>query len=414
MFCLMKEIAMRSMFLTVAMATLAAWANPVEADAVTDWNVHDGQFANAAGLGVQPANRLMAIAHTAAYEAASAVATRNAAAAGSPNDAPTAAAVDAAIAAAHRTVLARMLPTQRAAVDTAYEAALARIGDAGAKARGIAAGERAAFDVLERRAEDGALASEAYRPHTAPGHYVPTAIPAVPQWPQRKPWLMTNASMFRPGPPPALKGERWARDFNEIKALGARNSTARSAEQTYIARFWETTLPPIYHGIVRSVAQQTGRDVVRNARLFAAVTQGTDDALIAVFDAKYHYAFWRPITAIRNGDLDGNDATELEPAWTPLIDTPMHPEYPCAHCIMAGTVGAILRAEIGRQPLPPLTTASASANGATRLWTSIEAFVQEVSDARVWDGVHYRTSTEVGTDMGRRIGELAARRFFAD
>jgi hypothetical protein len=136
-----------------------------------------------------------------------------------------------------------------------------------------------------------------------------------------------------------------------------------------------------------------------------------DDALIAVMDAKYHYQFWRPITAIRNGDNDGNNATEREPSWTPLIDTPMHPEYPCAHCIISGSVGAVLRAETGAGPVPTLTTTSVTANGAARSWTKIEDFVQEVANARIYDGVHYRTSTEVGTDMGRRIGELAAAKF---
>jgi hypothetical protein len=222
---------------------------------------------------------------------------------------------------------------------------------------------------------------------------------------------MSGPAQFRPGPPPALDSERWARDFNEIKAIGAKLSTLRSAEQTEVARFWETTLPPVYHGVVRSVAAIPGRDVTRNARLFAAATQAVDDSLIAVFDAKYHYGFWRPITAIRNGDVDGNDATDRDASWTPFIDTPMHPEYPCAHCIQAGAIGAILEAEIGAAAPPVLSTISATANGATRRWPSVDAFVQEVGNARVYDGVHYRYSTEVGAEMGRRIGALAVRRF---
>jgi hypothetical protein len=142
--------------------------------------------------------------------------------------------------------------------------------------------------------------------------------------------------------------------------------------------------------------------------LFAAVTQATDDALIAIMDAKYHYNFWRPVTAIRNGDIDGNDATEREPSWTPLIDTPMHPEYPCAHCIVAAAVGTVLRAEIGTGPVPSLTTTSPTAKGAARSWTKIDDFIQEVANARIYDGVHYRYSTEVGTAMGKQVGELAA------
>jgi hypothetical protein len=272
-------------------------------------------------------------------------------------------------------------------------------------------GEKAAGAVLAVRIEDGAATGETYRPHTTAGVYVPTAIPVISQWPQRKPWLMTSPVQFRPGPPPALTSEVWARDYNEIRELGGKNSTRRTVEQTEMARFWEATLPPIYHGIVRSVANQAGREVTQNARLFAAVTQATDDALIAVFDAKYHYNFWRPMTAIRNGDIDGNDATEREASWTPLIDTPMHPEYPCAHCIVSSTVGTVLQAEIGAGPMPTLTTTSSAVNGAARHWATIDDFIQEVAQARIYDGVHYRTSTEVGTAMGKQIGALAVAKY---
>jgi hypothetical protein len=145
--------------------------------------------------------------------------------------------------------------------------------------------------------------------------------------------------------------------------------------------------------------------------LFAAAAQAIDDALIAVFDAKYHYNFWRPVTAIRNGDIDGNDATEREPSWMPLINTPMHPEYPCAHCIVSSAVGTVLQAEIGTGPMPTLTTTSYTANGASRSWTTINDFIQEVAQARIYDGVHYRNSNEVGMAMGKQIGELAAAKY---
>ena len=140
------------------------------------------------------------------------------------------------------------------------------------------------------------------------------------------------------------------------------------------------------------------------------LAQATNDALIAVFDAKYHYGFWRPVTAIRNGDLDGNDATGRDASWTPFIDTPLHPEYPCAHCILASTVGTVLEAEIGAGATPTLRTRSPTAPGVVRSWTRIEDFVQEVADARVFDGVHYRNSTRVGLAMGKQIGALAAAR----
>jgi VCPO second helical-bundle domain len=164
----------------------------------------------------------------------------------------------------------------------------------------------------------------------------------------------------------------------------------------------------IYFPVVRSVATAPGREPTQNARVLAIAAQAMDDAFIAVFDAKYHYNFWRPITAIRNGDLDGNDATARDASWLPFIDTPMHPEYPCAHCTVAAAVGAVLQAEIGTGPTPTLSTTSLTASGMVRSWTKIGDFVQEVANARIYDGVHYRNSTEVGTAMGKQIGELAA------
>jgi hypothetical protein len=307
--------------------------------------------------------------------------------------------------------LAKLAPSQQAAIDSAVRSALSAVPDGPAKKEGIAVGERAAAAILSLRADDGADLPESYRPQTTPGVYVPTTIPAASQWPLRKPWIMTSADQFRPGPPPDLKSELWARDYNEIKALGAKNSSRRTAEQTEIARFWETTAPTIYFPVVRSVANAPEREITQNARLLAVTAQAMDDALIAIFDAKYHYNFWRPITALRNGDIDGNDATERDASWAPLIDTPMHPEYPCAHCIHAATVGAILQGEIGAGPVPKLSTSSPTASGAVRSWTRIDDFVREVANARIYDGVHYRNSTEVGIDMGQKIGALAAAKY---
>jgi hypothetical protein len=379
------------------------------ADVITDWNIKAGEIVVAAGMGTPVANRTLAIVHTAVYEAVNAI-TRRYPDSGLKLKAATGASIEAAVAAANRATLAKLAPSQQAAIDEAYRAALAVIADGPAKTEGIAIGEKAAAAILALRAADGADTIETYRPYTTAGVYVPTVIPVVPQWPQRKPWLMISPAQFRPGAPPKLTSELWARDYNETRALGGRNGARRTPEQTEIALFWVATLPPVYHGVVRSVANMPGREVTRNARLFAAVTQAMDDATIAVMDAKYHYSFWRPITAIRNGDLDGNDDTERDPSWTPLIETPMHPEYPCAHCIASGAVGAVLQAEIGAGLTPTLTTTS-YLSGATRSWTKIEDFVREVANARVYAGVHYRNSSEVGAAMGARIGELAAAKF---
>jgi len=197
----------------------------------------------------------------------------------------------------------------------------------------------------------------------------------------------------------------------EIKAVGAKNSTRRTPEQTAMAKFWEATAPAVYWPVARAVAAVPARDVTANARLLAIAAMAMDDALIAVFDAKYTYNLWRPITAIRNGDADGNDATERDPSWTPFIDTPMHPEYPCAHCIVSASLGAVLQAELGSGPTPTLSSASSTAGGAVRTWRSVGDFVREVAEARICDGVHYRFSTEVGVSMGKQIGELAVKSF---
>lgn len=385
--------------LTLVAACAAALAQDARADAVTDWNLKAGELIAEAKMGTPPAVRVMALVQTAAHAAVA------------PRDARVSA--DAAIAAAHRATLAKLLPAQQASIDAAYQAALQPIADGAAKTAGIAAGEKAAADVLARRADDSAAAAagESYRPHTSAGAYVPTATPAVTQWSQRKPWLMTSAAQFRPGPPPALTSAQWARDYDEVRTLGARASTQRSADQTEAARFWDYSLPAVYHGVVRSVALSPGRDVVRNARLFATVAQAMDDGLIAVFDAKYHYNFWRPSTAIRNGDIDGHDATQRDASWVALIDTPMHPEYPSAHGTLAGAVAAVLRAEIGSAALPVLASFSPTAKagkGDTRRWTSLDDFVREVGDARVHAGIHFRSATDVGAAMGLRIGQLAA------
>lgn len=400
-----KPIKKRGSIAALVVAASLLFSFTARADVITDWNTKAGEIITQSGIGTPPANRVMAIVHTAVYEAANAITKRYPASRMQPR-AEGGASVDAAVAAANRATLAKLLPSQQANIDSAYQTALLGIPDEAAKNAGIAVGEKAAAAMLAARADDGGATPEFYRPQTTPGVYVPTVIPAAPQWPQRKPWLMTSASQFRPAPPPALTSDIWARDYNEIKAIGAKNSTQRTPEQSEVARFWEATLPPIYHGVARSVANMPGRELTQNARLFMAVAQAMDDALIAVFDAKYHYNFWRPMTAIRNGDSDGSDATERDRSWTSFVDAPMHPEYPCAHCILSATLGTVLQAELGTNPTPTLTTTSSTAKGAARSWNTIEDFIREVANGRVYEGVHFRNSTEVGTAMGKQVGKL--------
>jgi PAP2 superfamily len=399
-------------------ATAAIWAlalsflagaSGARADVVTDANAKAADIASR-HPSTPIAVRMMAIVQVSVFEAVNAITGRYPAYRAKMTPAP-GASVDAAVASATRFALSRVMPAQQAAIDADYQAQLATIPDGSAKAAGIAVGEQAADAIVAACADDGMVAPDMYRPATPVGVYVPTTGPAVPHWGKRRPWTMTRGDQFRPGPPPSLTSEAWARDYNEIKALGGKNSTQRTPEQTAVAKFWEATAPAVYWPVARSVATAPGRDVTDNARLLAVAGMAMDDGLIAVFDAKYTYNLWRPVTAIRNGDLDGNDATDRDPGWTPFIDTPMHPEYPCAHCIVSASLGAVLEAEIGAAPAPTLRSASSTAGGAVRTWTSVRDFTQEVALARILDGVHYRNSTEVGSAMGKKIGEQAVTSF---
>jgi hypothetical protein len=382
-------------------AMLLAGAPWAHADVVTDANEKAATIVSR-NPATPVAVRTMAIVQVSVFEAVNAINGRYPAFRVNVT-AATGASVDAALAAATRTALLKLMPAQQAAIEADYQAALKPLPDGPAKTAGIAVGEQAATAILASCAEDGSAAPDTYRPHTSPGVYVPTVVPAVPHWGKRKPWVMASGDQFRPGPPPSLTSDIWKRDLAEIKALGGKNSTQRTAEQTAIAKFWEATAPAVYWPVARSVATASGRDVTDNARLLALAGIAMDDALIAVFDAKYTYNFWRPITAIRNAEGDARD-----PGWTPFIDTPMHPEYPCAHCIVSASLGAVLEAEIG--PAPNLSTASPTVGGAARTWKTVGDFTREVALARIYDGVHYRNSTEVGSAMGRKIGELAARK----
>jgi len=295
-----------------------------------------------------------------------------------------------------------LFPAREPALAKLYAAALARVPDGPAKHLGVELGHRAANACLTLRAGDGTGAPNRYVPQTSPGVYVPTSIPIASEWPDVKPWSMRSPSQFRPAPPPMLTSDVWARDFAEVKRLGGKESNERSASQTEIAIFWSITGPASWNPVVRSLASQP-MSTVERARLFALANVAAMDSFVAVFDAKYEYAFWRPITAIRRAEIDGNDATEAETGWMPLLETPLHPEYPCAHCISSAAVGAVLEAELGAGEVPVIAMTSAAIPGVVHRWTRIADYVAEVSDARIFAGVHYRNSADVGKAMGRSI-----------
>jgi len=398
-FFLEATLPKRTVLGAVAMLLAAFTAH---ADTVADWADITVEIATEGPNTI----RTFALTQSAVYEAVNAITKRY------PRDvvnlgATDGASIDAAIAAATHAILVQEAPEQRPVTERAYQRMLAKKPDDDSSRKGIALGERAAADVLAKHKDDiGTI--EPYRPVTQPGVYVVTTFPLGYAVAQHKPWFLKSASQFRPGPPPSLKSALWARDYNEVKTMGALNSTARTQEQTNVGLFWATALPDVHTGVVSSLARAPDREITRNARLYAAVSGALNDTEIAVFETKYHYLFWRPITAIRNGDIDDNPDTERDGNWQPLIVTPIQPEYPCAHCMIAATVGAILRADIGKGASPPLSSKSNTLPGVTRHWTSPEEVVKEVAEARTYCGVHYRNSAEVGFKMGDEVGKLVA------
>jgi hypothetical protein len=313
---------------------------------------------------------------------------------------------EAAAATAAHAVLIALHPDEQEAVNAALQASLAAVPEGDAKVAGVAFGKKVAAEILAMRAKDGATAPESYRPQTVAGVYVPTVIPAGSTYGRVTPWFMSSGSQFRPAPPPVLSSATWARDVNEIRDFGGSANSKRTAEQTDIGRFWFVTGPQAWNPIARQLVTVKKLDIVDSARLFALVAIAADDAFIAVFDAKYHYNFWRPITAIRNADLSDNPATSHEAGWLPLGDTPMHPEYPCAHCITSSAAAAVLQSAFGND-IPEVSMTSITAPGVTRRWKRLQDYADEVALARIYGGFHYRFSNVTAQEMGRRIAELA-------
>jgi hypothetical protein len=393
--------------LVAALALLAA-PGAALADVIWEWNDATLQAVVAAKQLPYQQARTMALLNVAMFEAVNAVEPRYQPYLAQEGTASGDSA-EAAAAAAGRAVLTGLFPDRKSDWDRLATVALDKVADPRARERGVAIGERAAAALLAHRAADGAAAPNAYRPVTPPGRYVPTALPVGSTWGRVTPWAMKASDQLRPAPPPALDGPTWRRDYDEVRAVGGKASAVRTASQAEAARFWIVTGPVAQWPLLRALAASPGRTLAQNARLLAVASMAIADAYIAIFDAKYAYLFWRPITAIRNGGGLHEPLAE-EATWEPLIETPMHPEYPCAHCINAGAVAAVLEAEFGDGPLPGLEMTSASAPGVVHRWATVREWLDEVANARIWGGIHYRSSTEVGTAMGRRIGELATRR----
>lgn len=405
----------RLMKAACAFAAIAA-AQPASADTVCEWIdfaqrlAGDGSAAGGAGSSLTPAPRDPELSRAqtrvalAMFEALNAIDRRYQSYLNFPQGDSTASQDAAAVTAAYH-VLLHFYPSQRAALDENYTIAM-ETTDPLRREAGRLIGEAAARASISAGGIDPAIAQTPYRPRTALGEWVPTPLPAFqPYSIAFRPWVIPSADSVRPGPPPALSSERWARDYDEVRRLGGRDSRERTPQQTLMARY---RITPDMMPSLRYAADASGRAPVENARMFALIAMVTDDTLMATGEAKLHYNYWRPVTAIRNGESDANPATRPDPAWEPLITTPNHPEYPCGHCSTAGAVAEVMTAEVGARPAYGVRVSSRSIpSAAVQVLPSWDAWVGEVNLSRTLGGVHYRFSNEAGEQLGRRVARMA-------
>jgi len=371
---------------------------PARADVVTDWN----ELTNALvsnDIGNNPRLRTLAMVHVAMSDAINTVQNRYTRVVATLPLAPRAS-PEAAAATAARQILTQIYPAQKAKIEEAYAASLKAIPDGLAKTEGIKVGMEAAAAVQADRANDGTNVSDSYRPHAAPGAYVPTTFPLWDQYARAKPWVLKSADQFRAGPPPALSSAEWARDYNEVKVLGGVKSTARTAEQSEAVTFWgNVNFGGSWQAAARELALNKELSLAECARLFALLNMGLANAYILNWDAKYHYNFWRPVTAIRNGDQDGNEATERDATWTSFNPTPMHPEYPSQATYNATTALVVLESVFGSTKAVPFTATDVRDAKRTRKFASLVDMAAEQKNVRVWGGVHYRFAISASEEV---------------
>jgi hypothetical protein len=334
--------------------------------------------------------------------------------------APAGASADAAAAtAAHDTLLA-FFPTQATMLDLELKASLQGIADGDAKSAGIQVGQTAAQNILAARANDGSDKVVNYTPGTNPGDWQPTppayAPAAVPQWPQVTPFCLQSGSQFRVAPPPALTSPEYTAAFNLTKDLGAFDSSTRTPDQTEAAMFWQGlyAAPSSYLGMLNQIAEQVavarGNSLVDNARLFALLNFTLADDLIACWDSKYTYNLWRPVTAIRAADTDGNPDTQADPNWTPLMATPAHPSYPSAHATHLGSFATLLDSFFGTDAIS-FSVSYVGLPGVTRSYDSFTTTANEGEMSRIWIGFHWSFDVTAGDALGRSVGTYIFQNF---
>lgn len=390
-------------------------------NAVVFWNqVADNSIAVVGGKPPQQGSVDVAIVQVAVYDAVNAIC-------GSPftpyavrPDVRRPALLEAAVAAAAHDVLIALYPAQAVELDQQYASYLDALpGHSEGKLNGIAVGQQTAAGILALRANDGRNAVSDWTPPPAlPGVWQPTPpafLPAATPWIRFvTPWTMTSPSQFRAGPPPTLDSDIWVRDYNEVKAYGGAISSARTAEQTDLARFvGGPGVQPMlqWHDAWRDIAIKQKLSVLAAARLFAMLSTVSSDALIGCWDSKFDYAFWRPVTAIRAGG--GNPDLVADPTWIGLVITPNHPEYPAAHGCFSGSIVEVLTSFFGTDQVHfNMTSAAPGLLQPVRSYDRFSQALTDILNARIYGGMHYRNSTVVGAGLGRRVAHQAVEHFF--
>jgi hypothetical protein len=400
-----------------AAVLVAAPACAATQNVIVDWNAIAITAAGAAGQSSLFQERSVAITSVAVSDAVNAL-TNEYARYGSRLSPPSGASTTAAAIGAAYRALTQLLPSQVPLLGTLLNQSLAKFGVSAADP-GFAFGEAVADEIIATRAADGA--AQAQYPYTPPGAgaagvWVPTppafAPALLPGWGLVRPWVLQSGAQFRPDDGPDLASDRYARDLNEVKEIGALNSTTRTVEQTNIAKFWLTSALVIWNGVFRQVALGLDLDESETARDFALMNVAGADARIACWDAKYAFNFWRPVTAIQRADEDGNPTTDADPNWTPLVVTPNFPEYVSAHTTISSAMATVLGLLFDDDPGVTFTATSPTNPGFERHWTTFSEGVREVIDARVYAGIHFRSSDERGAKLGRQIGRFAATHAF--
>jgi hypothetical protein len=389
---------------------------------VTDWNYIAITSALAANQATAPGSNTqagsilyLAYVHLAIYDAVNAIDHRFQSYGSDVPGSADASKEAAAVEAAYR-MLVYLFPDLVGTLTTQYSASLAVIPDTAAKTSGMQIGQSAATLIIGLRTGDGRGAAVPYSFPSVPtpGVWIKTppafAAPAIPWLSKVVPFTMNSPSQFRPDPPFSLTSEEWAHDYNQVKALGAVNSTVRTPSQTEIGLFWTDSVGPQYSRAFRALAIGRNLDISDTARLFATLFTTGADALIGCWDAKYHYSFWRPVTAIPNGDIDGNPDTTKDPSWTPLLATPNHPEYPSAHSCQTGSYAAVLKDFFGTSKVTMVVNSTVT--NTTHTFTNTKDWEKEVEFARIYAGFHYHNSVVQGVTLGKKVSDQVSRDFF--